>query len=117
MISHARPFGVRVALFGHPPLRLYRPPSGGLLFAWAARRAVVNVRSRGWHFNARAGAGVVLGRVAAIVVAVAAPVCAAAPSFAQTALPTEAGGGWYIGGEAGWSYLADEPAKAVIPVY
>jgi opacity protein-like surface antigen len=58
-----------------------------------------------------------LGRVAAIVVAVAALVCAA-PSFAQTAaVPTEAGGGWYIGGEAGWSYLADEPAKAVIPVY
>jgi opacity protein-like surface antigen len=57
-----------------------------------------------------------LGRVAAIVVAVAA-LGWVAPSSAQTAAPAGPSSGWYIGGEAGWTHLADEPAKAIIPVH
>ncbi|HEY1797058.1 MAG TPA: porin family protein [Stellaceae bacterium] len=57
-----------------------------------------------------------LDGLAAIVVAVVAFV-GGVPAFAQTLIPVEPSGSWYIGGEAGWTHLADEPAKAIIPVY
>jgi opacity protein-like surface antigen len=58
--------------------------------------------------------GVVLGRFAAVVMGLAA-LGWAVPSPGQTV--TLAPQGWYVGGEAGWTHLADEPAKAIIPVY
>lgn len=56
------------------------------------------------------------GRLAAIAASVIV-LGMASPSSAQTPFPAGSAGGWYVGGEAGWTHLADEPAKAVIPVY
>ncbi len=55
------------------------------------------------------------GRVAAFVAAVAG-FGVAAPASAQTLAPAPPRSGWYVGGEAGWTHLADEPARATIPV-
>jgi OmpA-OmpF porin, OOP family len=60
--------------------------------------------------------GEAFGRFAAVVVAVAV-LGWALPASAQTLIPTGSIGHWYVGGEAGWTHLADEPAKAIIPVY
>jgi len=55
-------------------------------------------------------------RFAAIAAGVVA-LCSAVPSSAQALAPTPPKNGWYVGGEAGWTHLADEPARAIIPVF
>jgi opacity protein-like surface antigen len=59
--------------------------------------------------------GEAFGRFGAIVAAVAA-LGWASPSSAQALGPASPHNGWYVGGEAGWTHLADEPARAAVPV-
>lgn len=53
----------------------------------------------------------------AVVAAGAALLGWASASSAQVFAPPITKNGWYVGGEAGWTRLADEPARAVIPVF